>query len=184
MTLPIDWSEQLQSAYPKRSGPCGWRGMRLMLALRRALMDSSWEEIIDGCKNYKAYCQASGKEGTDYVQHRSVSSKTKAILNRLRTRQRRAKKIFQGTNWQNEIASVCKRLSTLETDLSLLSNHIHLNLRRLSKLEYVCRHLSADRGWDWEKLLPNQPTAAANPMAAVQCTGQMSAQELASWRRE
>lgn len=39
-----------------------------MLALRRALFDSTWEQIIDGCKNYKAYCQAAGKEGTEYVQ--------------------------------------------------------------------------------------------------------------------
>jgi hypothetical protein len=66
--MPLDWSAQLCNAYPRRSGPSGWHGTRLMLALRRALIDSTWEQIIDGCKRYKAYCQASGKEGTDYVQ--------------------------------------------------------------------------------------------------------------------
>jgi len=66
--MPLDWSEQLQAAYPKRSGPSGWKGMRLMLAIRRALFESTWEQIIDGCKNYKAYCQASGREGSDFVQ--------------------------------------------------------------------------------------------------------------------
>ncbi|MDR5728306.1 MAG: hypothetical protein RB191_12835 [Terriglobia bacterium] len=66
--MPIDWSEQLQSVYPKRSGPSGWRGMKLMLALRRALFDSTWEQIIDGCKNYAKYCKDSGSEGSPFVQ--------------------------------------------------------------------------------------------------------------------
>lgn len=66
--LPIDWSEQIQAVYPQRSGPSGWRGMRLMLALRRALFDSSWEQIIDGCKNYAKYAQTSGIEGSSFVQ--------------------------------------------------------------------------------------------------------------------
>lgn len=66
--MPNDWSEQLQAVYPKRSGPSGWKGMRLMLALRRALMTSTWEEIIDGCKNYAKYCQESGSEGSSFVQ--------------------------------------------------------------------------------------------------------------------
>lgn len=67
--LPLDWSAQLQSAYPKRSGPCGWTSVRLMLALRSALQQSTWEQIIDGCKRYKRYCEQSGKEGTDFVQN-------------------------------------------------------------------------------------------------------------------
>lgn len=66
--MPIDWSEKLQSVYPKRSGPCGWRGMRLMLALRRALMESTWEEILDGCKNYAKFCEEGGQTGTTFVQ--------------------------------------------------------------------------------------------------------------------
>jgi hypothetical protein len=66
--LPSDWSEQLQSVYPKRSGPSGWRSTKLMLALRRALFDSTWEQIIDGCKNYRKYCQAGGIEGSTFVQ--------------------------------------------------------------------------------------------------------------------
>src|SRR6266404_755346 len=66
--LPTDWSEQLQRVYPRRSGPSGWRSMKLMLALRRALFDSTWEQIIDGCKNYREYCQAGGIEGSTFVQ--------------------------------------------------------------------------------------------------------------------
>jgi hypothetical protein len=42
--------------------------MKLMLALRRALFDSTWEQIIDGCKNYQKYCQAGGIEGSAFVQ--------------------------------------------------------------------------------------------------------------------
>lgn len=66
--LPLSWSEDLQAVYPKRSGPCGWRGMKLMLALRRALMDSTFEQVINGCENYRTYCRAAGIEGTDFVQ--------------------------------------------------------------------------------------------------------------------
>ena len=66
--LPANWSELIQKAYPTRSGPSGWRGMRLMLAIRRALMESTFEEILDGCEKYKAFCQQSGIEGSIYVQ--------------------------------------------------------------------------------------------------------------------
>ena len=39
-----------------------------MLAIRRALMESTFEEILDGCEKYKAFCQQSGIEGSIYVQ--------------------------------------------------------------------------------------------------------------------
>lgn len=65
--IPITWLLQLQEAYPLRSGPSGWNGMKMMLAVRRALMDHTWETIIDGCQRYKAYAKASGREGTEFV---------------------------------------------------------------------------------------------------------------------
>lgn len=39
-----------------------------MLAVRRALLDSTFEEVLSGCENYKTYCQASGIEGSSFVQ--------------------------------------------------------------------------------------------------------------------
>ena len=66
--LPISWADELKAVYPQRSGPSGWGSMKLMLELRRALQTSTWERILDGCKSYKAYCDQSGKTGTDYVQ--------------------------------------------------------------------------------------------------------------------
>lgn len=66
--MPADWSDQLQAAYPKRSGPMGWKGMRLMLAVRRALQETDWNTILEGVKRYAAYCQKSGKEGSEYVK--------------------------------------------------------------------------------------------------------------------
>jgi hypothetical protein len=41
--------------------------MRLLLACRKALFESTWEQILNGCQRYKAYCQASGREGTEFV---------------------------------------------------------------------------------------------------------------------
>lgn len=67
VSLPHDWSQQLQSAYPKRSGPCGWMGTRLMLAIRRALMTTTWENLLEKAKEYRTYCQQSGTEGTVYT---------------------------------------------------------------------------------------------------------------------
>lgn len=66
--IPIMWATELKDAYPAKSGPVGWASVKLLLALRRALTDSTWLEIIDGCKRYKAYCEASGREGTEFVQ--------------------------------------------------------------------------------------------------------------------
>jgi hypothetical protein len=67
--IPIMWAQELKAAYPAKSGPVGWASTKLLLALRRALMESTWTEIIDGCKRYKAYCQSSGAEGTEFVQN-------------------------------------------------------------------------------------------------------------------
>jgi hypothetical protein len=66
--MPSDWSRALEEVYPKRSGPNGWKGMRLLLAVRRALIDSTWEQILSGCKAYKDYCCQAGIEGTSFVQ--------------------------------------------------------------------------------------------------------------------
>lgn len=67
--IPIMWAAELKAAYPRRSGPTGWASMKLLLACRRALMESTWQEIIDGCERYKAYCIESGREGTDFIQN-------------------------------------------------------------------------------------------------------------------
>lgn len=66
--FPVDWTDQLKAVYPQRSGPCGWASLKLMLELRNALRSHTWEQILDGCRNYKAYCAQSGKEGSDFVQ--------------------------------------------------------------------------------------------------------------------
>lgn len=67
--IPIMWAAELKAAYPKRSGPTGWASMKLLLACRRALQESTWREILDGCERYKAYCIQSGREGTDFIQN-------------------------------------------------------------------------------------------------------------------
>lgn len=66
--MPTDWSDQLRAAYPKRSGPCGWAGMKLMMAVRRALNATHWETIMEGVKGYARYCEQSGKVGSEFVK--------------------------------------------------------------------------------------------------------------------
>src|SRR6185312_3231712 len=63
--MPIDWLDVLKVEYPKRSGPMRWP--RVFLPVRRALMETSWVDLISGVKRYAEYCKASGKEGSDYV---------------------------------------------------------------------------------------------------------------------
>jgi hypothetical protein len=65
--LPQDWTKQLIEAYPARSGPCGWGGMRLMLSVRRALNETSWERIMEGVRGYAQYARESGKEGSEFI---------------------------------------------------------------------------------------------------------------------
>lgn len=66
--IPPDWSDQLSAAYPKRSGPSGWKGTKLLFALRRALFDATWDEILTGVKRYADYCRKAGIEGTPFVK--------------------------------------------------------------------------------------------------------------------
>lgn len=66
--LPSDWTAQLQAAYPKRSGPCGWGGMKLMLGVRKALLNTDWETILHGVKGYKSFCEQAGIQGSTFVK--------------------------------------------------------------------------------------------------------------------
>lgn len=66
--LPCDWAKVLMEAYPDRSGVNGWGSVRLLLVLRSALQQNTWQEVIDGCQRYKEYCQKTGIEGSVYVQ--------------------------------------------------------------------------------------------------------------------
>lgn len=65
MGLPSDWLDQLKAVYPKRSGPMRWP--RVFLPVRRALMETTWDDLISGVKRYAEYCKASGKEGSEFV---------------------------------------------------------------------------------------------------------------------
>ena len=65
--MPPDWNDQLQTAYPIRSGPAGWGGFKLLLAIRRALQTETWDTIMAGVKRYKAWCDANGRTGTELV---------------------------------------------------------------------------------------------------------------------
>lgn len=62
---PNDWLEQIKAIYPKRSGPMRWP--RVFLPVRRALMETTWDDLIKGVHRYAAYIQASGKAGSDFV---------------------------------------------------------------------------------------------------------------------
>jgi hypothetical protein len=65
--MPVDWSEQLRKEYPERAGPMGWGGSRLMLSVRKALMATTWERIMEGVRGYAEYARISGKEGTEFI---------------------------------------------------------------------------------------------------------------------
>ena len=67
MSLPKDWLDQIKSAYPKRSGGQGWGLLKKKIpSLIR--QGSTFEELIEGAKRYKAFCVADGSEGSCYVK--------------------------------------------------------------------------------------------------------------------
>jgi hypothetical protein len=53
-------------AYPDRSGGQPWRKAVKAINARIAA-GSTWNEIIEGARRYAAYCEATGKVGTEFV---------------------------------------------------------------------------------------------------------------------
>ena len=105
--MPVDWINQIKAEYPARSGGLGWLDMRLMLAVRRALLTHTWEQITDAIKAYKAAMPKSG------------DIKLSKILSQLRKRD----KVMLSTVEQMRLA--------LESVLLVM----HSNQERLLKLE-------------------------------------------------
>lgn len=67
MDLPSDWFEQIRKEYPRRDGDQGWVAVRTLIP-RAITYGSSWEEILNGTRAYKAYCERKGIAGTEYVK--------------------------------------------------------------------------------------------------------------------
>lgn len=63
--MPVTWLDELKAAYPKRSGPMSWP--RVFLKVRRALLETSWDDCIAGVKRYAKYCQEAGIDGSAFV---------------------------------------------------------------------------------------------------------------------
>ena len=57
---------EFKSIYPKRSGTQRWdRAKKAINA--RLKKGATWEQILDGARRYAAFCEATGKVGTEYV---------------------------------------------------------------------------------------------------------------------
>ena len=65
--LPDDWLQQLKDAYPKRYGGQGWAALRRLVPARIA-EGFTWDEILDGTKAYKKFCEHTGKTGSELVK--------------------------------------------------------------------------------------------------------------------
>jgi len=71
MSLPPDFLSTLRALYPKRSGGQGW-GHVPKLVQRAVAMGSPWEEILEGVRSYRKWCDVTGKTGTEYVKQAST----------------------------------------------------------------------------------------------------------------
>jgi len=71
MNLPPDFLAQLRASYPKRSGGQGW-GHVPKLIHRAVSAGASWQEILDGTKAYKRWCDLTGKTGSEFVKQAST----------------------------------------------------------------------------------------------------------------
>lgn len=67
MNLPPDYVEQLRAEYPRRYGDQGWIAVRTLIP-RAITAGSTWNEILEGTKAYKRYCDQTGKTGTELVK--------------------------------------------------------------------------------------------------------------------
>jgi uncharacterized protein YdaU (DUF1376 family) len=61
------WFVELQLRYPRRSGSQQWR-RALRAGLARLAEGHTGEQILAGAQRYAAFCAATGKTGTEYVQ--------------------------------------------------------------------------------------------------------------------
>jgi hypothetical protein len=62
-----DWWLDFKLAYPDRAGDQNWRGAIRASRVRLAEGHSP-EELIAGARRYAAFCEATGKVGTEYVK--------------------------------------------------------------------------------------------------------------------
>ena len=63
----FDWWLDFKLAYPHRAGDQGWRKAQ-RAAHARISEGHTAAEIMDGAKRYSAFCEASGKSGTEFVK--------------------------------------------------------------------------------------------------------------------
>jgi len=70
-TVDPEWWLDFKLAYPERSGDPGWRKAQKAANARMAEGHSA-REFIDGAKRYAAFCEATGKVGTEFVKQAST----------------------------------------------------------------------------------------------------------------
>jgi hypothetical protein len=67
MGLPADWLEILKREYPRRDGPHWWLRVRTLLP-QSLSAGAKWEDILEGTRAYRGYCDRQGITGTAYVK--------------------------------------------------------------------------------------------------------------------
>lgn len=87
---------------------------RVFLKVRRALIESSWEECLEGVKRYARYCQEAGIEGSAFVVSPARFFEDEIYLESLtfqaaedpKVAEHRAKKLAERVRVESE-ASLC-----------------------------------------------------------------------------
>jgi hypothetical protein len=67
MRLPAEYWEILKAEYPRRYGDQGWIAVRTLVP-RALTAGATWDEILEGTRSYKRFCDATGKTGTELVK--------------------------------------------------------------------------------------------------------------------
>lgn len=65
--LPSEYWEILKAEYPRRYGDQGWIAVRTLIP-RALTAGATWDEILEGTRAYKRYCDETGKTGTELVK--------------------------------------------------------------------------------------------------------------------
>lgn len=63
--LPPDFIAQLRAIYPKRQGGQVWPAVARLIPCY--VQPDEWDTVVQGTKNYAAYCLRKGQIGTDFV---------------------------------------------------------------------------------------------------------------------
>ena len=71
--LPADWIKQIKTAYPKRAIGCSYEWPKAIQQMQQRMREGhSFDDLLEGAKNYCLAAKQCGNYGSEYVKQAST----------------------------------------------------------------------------------------------------------------